>query len=133
MQMPFACPCGRLDIKKQALAYSACCGRYIERGLNAPDAESLMRSRYSAFVQKNADHLLKTWHLSQRPATLTFEPDVKWLGLQGKKHMVIDPHHAEVTFVARQKDRTGRAHRLRECSRFVCEDRCWYYVDGTSL
>jgi SEC-C motif domain protein len=127
------CPCGRLDAKKQPLAYLACCGQYIDSELTAPDAESLMRSRYCAFVLERADYLCSTWHASHRPANLEFEPGVKWLGLQVKNHTVIDAQHAEVTFVARQRDRTGRAIRLHERSRFVSEGGCWYYVDGDNL
>jgi SEC-C motif domain protein len=127
------CPCGRLDAKKQALAATACCLPYLQGKLTAPDAEALMRSRYSAFVMEKADYLLSSWHASHRPATLEFEPDVKWLGLQVQNHKVIDATHAEVTFVARQRDRTGRAIRLHERSRFVNENGCWYYVDGDSL
>jgi SEC-C motif-containing protein len=127
------CPCGRLDAKKQLLVYAACCGQYIDGELAAPDAQRLMRSRYSAFVMGKADYLLSSWHASHRPATLEFEPDVKWLGLQVQNHKVIDATHAEVTFVARQRDRTGRAIRLHERSRFVSENGCWYYVDGDSL
>ncbi|MEN9984475.1 MAG: hypothetical protein RI918_2444 [Pseudomonadota bacterium] len=127
------CPCGRLDAKKQALTYSACCGQYHEGVFDAPNAESLMRSRYSAFVLDNASYLLNTWHTSKRPATLDFEPNAKWLGLQVQSHMTIDDTRAEVTFVARQRDRTGRAIRLHERSRFVYENGCWYYVDGDSL
>ena len=124
------CPCGRPDAKKQPLAYAACCGQYLEGGLAAPDAETLMRSRYCAYVLENTDYLLSTWHSSQRPVTLDFEPSVKWLGLQVQNHTVIDALHAEVTFVARQRDQTGRAIRLHERSRFACENGCWYYVDG---
>lgn len=127
------CPCGRLDAKKQALAATACCIPYLQGELTAPDAEALMRSRYSAFVMGKADYLLSSWHASHRPATLEFEPDVKWLGLQVQNHKVIDATHAEVTFVARQRDRSGRAIRLHERSRFVRENGCWYYVDGDSL
>jgi SEC-C motif-containing protein len=127
------CPCGRLDAKKQPLAYTGCCGPYLDDGLNTPDAHTLMRSRYSAFVLENTDHLLNTWHSSQRPASLEFEPDVKWLGLRVQNYKLIDAQHAEVTFVARQRDRTGRAIRLHERSRFVCENGCWYYVDGDNL
>jgi SEC-C motif-containing protein len=127
------CPCGRLDAKKQPQVYMACCGQYHEGELSAPDAESLMRSRYSAFALEKTDYLLSTWHCSQRPASLEFEPGVKWLGLQVQNHQVIDATHAEVTFVARQRDRTGRAIRLHERSRFVRENGCWYYVDGDSL
>jgi SEC-C motif-containing protein len=92
-----------------------------------------MRSRYTAFVLEKADYLLNTWHVSHRPATLEFEPGVKWLGLQVQNHTMIEATHAEVTFVARQRDRTGRAIRLHERSRFVFENGCWYYVDGDSL
>jgi SEC-C motif-containing protein len=92
-----------------------------------------MRSRYCAFVLEKADYLLSTWHSSQRPASLEFESGVKWLGLQVQSHVVIDAASAEVTFVARQRDRTGRAVRLHERSRFVCENGSWYYVDGDSL
>ena len=127
------CPCGRLDARKQPFAYLACCGQYLDGGLKAPDAQSLMRSRYSAFVLEKADYLCSTWHASHRPATLEFDPGVKWLGLQVQNHTEIDAKHAEVTFVARQRDRTGRAIRLHERSRFVYERACWYYVDGDNL
>lgn len=127
------CPCGRLDAKKQARSYPACCGQYIDGALTALDAQTLMRSRYSAFVLEKADYLRSTWHASHRPASLAFEPGVKWLGLQVQNHTVIDALHAEVTFVARQRDRTGRAIRFHERSRFVCESACWYYVDGDNL
>jgi SEC-C motif domain protein len=127
------CPCGRLNAKKQPLAATVCCAPYMEGKLVAPDAEALMRSRYSAFALEKAGYLLSTWHVSQRPASLDFESGVKWLGLQVQNHTVIDAQHAEVTFVARQRDRTGRAIRLHERSRFVSENGCWYYVDGDSL
>ena len=127
------CHCGKLDAKNQPLAATACCAPYIEGKLAAPDAEVLMRSRYSAFALENADYLLSTWHESQRPASLNFEPDVKWLGLQVQNHTVKDATHAEVTFVARQRDRSGRAIRMHERSRFLFDNGCWYYVDGDSL
>lgn len=92
-----------------------------------------MRSRYSAFVLENADYLLKTWYTSHRPVSLPFEPNIKWLGLQVQKHTVNDAAHAEVTFLARQRDHTGRAVRLHERSRFVREHGVWYYVDGDAL
>jgi SEC-C motif-containing protein len=95
----------------------------------APDAESLMRSRYSAFVLEDAAYLLATWHPAHRPAGLAFEPGLKWLGLDVKEHRVVDPAHAEVEFVARSR-LAGRAHRLHERSRFVCEHGRWYYLEG---
>lgn len=134
--MTLACPCGRLDAKRRPLADADCCGRYLDSATPAPDAESLMRSRYSAFVRLRADYLLATWHPNQRPATLDFEPGAQWLGLEVRRHRVTGPDTAEVEFVARHRI-AGRAVRLHENSRFVRElvDGVlrWRYVDGDML
>ncbi|CDS51710.1 UPF0225 protein YchJ [Polaromonas sp. CG9_12] len=98
----------------------------------APDAESLMRSRYSAFVLGRRDYLLATWHASTRPTGLVLDPAAKWLGLDVRSHTVQDADHAEVEFVARYRE-GGRAVRLRERSRFVRESGRWFYVDGDQL
>ena len=125
------CPCGRVDAKGRPLAFARCCGPCLAdfAGTPAPDAERLMRSRYAAFVLEDAPYLLATWHASRRPPEISFEPGVKWLGLDVKEHRVVDASHAEVEFVARSRV-AGRAHRLHERSRFVCEDGRWYYLDG---
>ncbi|TMH06882.1 MAG: hypothetical protein E6H58_18525 [Betaproteobacteria bacterium] len=125
--MDTTCPCG------SGRAYAACCGRYHAGPLQrqAPSAEALMRSRYSAFVLGLHDYLLATWHSSTRPAALDADPPgLKWLGLEVRRHVQQDADHASVEFVARSKV-GGRAHRLHETSRFVREDGHWYYVDGT--
>lgn len=127
-----ACPCGRLSHKKP-MAYGACCGRWLEGDALAPDAEHLMRSRYSAFVLEREAYLLKTWHASHRPAAVEFEPGVKWLGLEVRSHTVQDATHAHVEFVARQKPASGAAVRLHERSRFVLDNGAWLYVDGDAL
>ncbi len=127
-----ACPCGRLHQKKP-LAYGTCCGRWLDTDTPAPDAESLMRSRYSAFCLERAPYLLRTWHASHRPPNMEFDPGVKWLGLEVRSHTVQDATHAEVEFVARQKPLAGPAVRLHERSRFVLENGHWLYVDGDAL
>ena len=119
------CPCG------SGAPLVACCGRFLEGKADAPDAERLMRSRYSAFVLQRRDYLLATWHASQRPSALDFEPGAQWLGLEVRRHRTLDAAHAEVEFVARYRV-AGRAVRLHENSRFVREDSRWYYVDGDS-
>ncbi len=126
------CPCGRRDAAGHALPYAQCCGRYVDDfdGTPAPDAEALMRSRYTAFVRERADYLLATWLPSKRPSRVSFDAGAKWLGLEVRKHRVIDDGHAEVEFVARLREPSGRAVRLHERSRFVREDGRWYYVDG---
>lgn len=117
-----ACPCGGKD-------YASCCAPY-HQGLPAPDAQALMRSRYSAYVLKLEDYLLATWHASTRPETLELWADSsRWLGLEIKRHEVQEPDQATVEFVARYKI-AGRAYRLHELSRFVREDGRWYYLDG---
>ena len=124
------CPCGRVDARRQPLAFARCCGRYLAfESTPAPDAEALMRSRYSAFVLHDADYLLATWHASTRPPELTFEPGLRWLGLEVREHRALDADHAEVEFVARSR-LAGRGQRLHERSRFVREGGRWYYVDG---
>ncbi len=111
------------------LAYVDCCGRW--RHAPAPDAECLLRSRYTAFVRGDRDHLLATWHPSTRPASLALEPGMRWLGLEVRGHRVTGPDRAEVEFVARSRPPgSGPAQRLHECSRFVREEGYWYYVDG---
>ena len=134
------CPCGRADAKGRPLAYAQCCGRYLDHfeSTPAPDAQSLMRSRYSAFVRENGPYLLATWHASQRPPQLDFEPGVRWLGLEVRSHTLQDDTHAQVEFVARLRDAGGRASRLHEKSRFVREPDAsgesgvwrWYYLDA---
>jgi SEC-C motif-containing protein len=120
------CPCGR------KLAYDHCCGRWHAgpQALQAPTAEDLMRSRYSAFALGLPAYLRDTWHPSTRPAAL--EPPaagLRWLGLEVRRHVPRDADHALVEFVARSK-LGGRAERLHETSRFVREHGRWFYVDG---
>lgn len=118
-----ACPCG------SGAPLVACCGRFLEGKADAPDAERLMRSRYSAFVGERGDYLLATWHASRRPPAIDFDTGAKWLGLEVRRHQSTGPDSAEVEFVARWRV-GGRAVRLHECSRFVREGGRWYYVDG---
>ena len=123
-----ACPCCRTGAKAQPLAHAACCGPY-HAGQSVPDAESLMRSRYSAFVLGNVPYLLATWHPSTRPAELALSPQVRWLGLTVRSARQPDATHGEVHFVARSR-MAGRGQRQEERSRFVHEDGRWWYVDG---
>lgn len=120
-KVPATCPCGSL------LSYEDCCGRF-HAGSPAPDAVSLMKSRYSAFVKGLPDYLLKTWHATTRPAELDLSDPVKWLGLEIKES-VESGDTATVTFVARGKIE-GRAFRQVEKSHFVRENGLWFYVDG---
>jgi SEC-C motif-containing protein len=131
------CPCGKSDKARRPLAYADCCGRYGDHFFDtpAPDAESLMRSRYSAFVLGLTDYLAATWHATTRPHDLAADPGTRWLGLELRRHAVVDASHAEVEFVARYRPSggSGPAVRIHERSRFVREDNRWYYLDGDLL
>lgn len=54
--IPDRCPCdaGR--------SYDQCCGPFHRGEREAPDAPSLMRSRYSAFARGDEDYVLRTLH-----------------------------------------------------------------------
>ena len=128
------CPCGRIGKGGKSTAYANCCGPYLDDFENtpAPDAESLMRSRYSAFVLGRIDYLHRTWHASRRPSDVAPDEGTKWLGLEVRGHKCAGADHAEVEFVARYRPVTGfgQAVRIHERSRFVREAGRWYYVDG---
>ena len=96
--------------------------------MQAPDPESLMRSRYSAFVKDVRAYLLDTWHPSRRPASIDApEPGLNWLGLDVKRAVTSSDDCGIVEFVARSK-LGGRAHRLHEVSEFVREGGRWFYL-----
>ena len=117
------CPCG------STRSYPECCGLY-HGGVPAPDAQSLMRSRYTAFVVGQEQYLLATWHPSTRPGSVPFNNDQKWLGLTVVDASTTGECSAEVEFIARSRVSNAAAVRQHERSRFVREDGKWFYVDG---
>ena len=128
-QPAIPCPCGL------PAAYADCCGRWHHgpQFLQAPDAQTLMRSRYSAYVLRREDYLLATWHPDTRPASLRLtaqQPVPTWLGLEIRRAQAADDDHATVEFVARYRLGGGRAQRQHETSRFVRENGRWHYLDG---
>ena len=130
--VPVECPCGQRDERGRAQVFAACCGRYLGGQAPAPDAEQLMRSRYSAYSLGRVPYLLSSWHPSTRPAELSLDASVKWLGLEVRDHRALAADRAEVEFVARSRI-DGRGQRLHERSRFVREAGQWLYVDGDLL
>ena len=133
--LPKLCPCGgaptAMKRKGAEAAFADCCGRYIVQEQLPPDALHLMRSRYTAFVLENEAYLLRTWQAAFRPSSLAFEAGAKWLGLEikdfGQTGMKDGHETAEVEFVARVRV-AGKANRLHERSRFVCEEGQWQYA-----
>jgi SEC-C motif domain protein len=117
-----ACPCGLGD------DYESCCGR-LHAGAPTPTAESLMRSRYSAFAVGDAGYLLRTWHPSVRPRTLSLEPALRWTRLAVLETR--DGGLFDVTGTVQFRAmyfQQGQRGVLAETSRFVRHDRNWTYL-----
>lgn len=121
------CPCG------SAKPFDDCCGPYIG-GAKAPTAEATMRSRYSAHVLGNADHLFATLSKEQRDdyskeeAEQSFA-DTKWLGLEIRKTEQggEGDKTGSVEFVARYRtSQQQTAH--HELSYFTREDDAWVFT-----
>jgi len=121
------CPCGL------PLAYAQCCGA-LHAGAAAPDAERLMRSRYSAYVRGLATYLEATWHPDTRPAALSLEEApgqrTQWLGLTVHEHVRDAEDSAQVRFTARYRIGGGSAVKMTEHSRFRRIEGRWFYLDA---
>ncbi len=90
-----------------------------------------MRSRYTAYVVRDVDYLIKTWHPSTRPISINPDTIPEWYGLQimRTENGTASDDQGIVEFKA-----TSLSHkkiwRLHEISRFQKEDGQWLYVDG---
>lgn len=62
-------------------SFGGCCAPILA-GEAAPSALALMRSRYSAYVLGDEDHLLRSWHPKTRPTPPFCDPKIEWLGLE---------------------------------------------------
>ncbi|GAA2437692.1 YchJ family protein [Streptomyces glaucus] len=119
-----SCPCGLSG------PYETCCGRFHSASAAAPTAEALMRSRYSAFVKRDAGYLLRTWHPRTRPERLGLDPGTRWTGLEILGTSGGSAFHSTGTVTFRASYRGGSLH---ERSRFERLDGAWVYVDGEFL
>ncbi|MDO9618916.1 MAG: YchJ family protein [Pseudomonas sp.] len=124
------CPCGSGQL------LTLCCGRY-HAGTPAPSAESLMRSRYSAYALGLIDYLVHSTLPAQQAglaqeAIQTWSLGSTWLGLEVEQAQLIEgePQHAYVTFTAHWRDEGG-THSHRERSAFVRNNDSWYFIDPT--
>lgn len=116
------CPCGG------DRTLEVCCGPLVLDGAPAETAEQLMRSRYTAFVLGDADHLWRTWHPRTRPAAVE-TGDVQWTGLSVLDVVDggMDDRTGVVEFEARSTGPDGPAV-MRERSTFERRGGRWVYV-----
>lgn len=117
------CPCG-------GGTYAECCEPFHAGRTEAPTAEALMRSRYSAFALGFSDYLWRTWHPRTRPDEVALG-DTAWTRLE-----ILDvvegterDQAGTVEFLAHYTHGRGGGT-MRERSRFERRARRWMYVDG---
>jgi SEC-C motif-containing protein len=120
------CPCG------SGSDYEDCCDPLHRGATRALTAEQLMRSRFSAYAQKNASYLLQTWDKSTRPTDIDFSATVKWIRLEivSRKKSEASDRKGIVEFKAHYRS-DGQEQVMHEISRFHKVDDRWVYLDGS--
>lgn len=119
------CPCG--DNK----AFESCCSLIFQDHKQARTPEQLMRSRYTAYVLQNKNHLFRTWDYVFRPDSLSLNTDIIWIGLEIIKSWLhpLDSETGYVHFIAQciEKDTLNT---MEETSVFTKKEDLWLYQQG---
>lgn len=112
--------------------YLLCCGLFHSTEQIPLTAESLMRSRFTAYAMQNEAYLLATWDSDKRPEQIDFsKEEAEWIRLEIIK-----------TKKGREKDSKGivefkayyiqdnEEYVMNEISRFKKQAGRWLYLDG---
>lgn len=110
--------------------FSDCCEPFLIEKDKPQTAETLMRSRYSAYCTHNADYLVATTHISTRKYhnkkdILNWATQNNWLKLE-----ILNASENTVEFKAYFIDNSLQSHCHHEKSTFKKQGNQWYYVDG---
>ena len=131
--LPALCPCGT------GLKYSECCQPFHQQKSNAPTAEKLMRSRYSAYAVGDMDHIERTNSSAgresfDREASARWANSSKWMGLEivSTKEGQSTDQTGEVEFNARYESE-GKEHVHYEIGLFERIDSAWFYKEARNL
>ena len=120
------CPCGT------GCNFNDCCNLYISGKRKPETAEKLMRSRYTGYVLKDSEYILKTWHPSSRPKNFDLSREkIYWEKLEiisCEKGRAFDIE-GDVFFKASYKH-DGTKYCIQELARFVKEKGVWLYLVG---
>ncbi|KAL3680344.1 hypothetical protein R1sor_023300 [Riccia sorocarpa] len=135
------CPCGGGEEKK---LYTECCGRY-HGGVIEPDAQTLMKARFSAYALGVVPYVVRTTHPKNPDfeGVEDFAADVKatcerlrFLKLETLEFQEESETEASVSFIVTYSIlKGGRGERkfLKEKSLFVKENERWFYRDRETL
>ena len=124
------CPCN------SGLDFSACCEPYISGLKNAPTAEALMRSRYSAYTEKAIDYIIETCTKDEKDRidvqqTRNWSERSNWLGLKilaTEKGSFGDTEGIVEFEASYEMDGLKEVHHER--ARFKKQDGLWRYEEG---
>lgn len=128
------CPCGSKN------EYGVCCAPYIQGETQAPTAEALMRSRYTAYTQANIGYIKSTTAPEKRKdfdeaGAREWATKSKWVKLEimNTKQGGAGDAKGVVEFTAtyRLNGKGVEHHEVAEFRRDDKENR-WYFVDADS-
>lgn len=124
------CHCG------SGRTFGECCEPFIRGTKLPPTPEALMRSRYSAYVERAIDYLGDTLHPGHRTdwdrdASRRWAETAEWQGLEivSTDGGAAGDEEGFVEFIALFSE-DGKPRRHHERSRFQNKGGRWYYVDG---
>ena len=127
------CPCG------SKVPYEECCRPVIKGKRAAKTAEQLMRSRYSAYVEKEIPYLRTSLHPDHRndydeKSSREWAESAEWHSLE-----ILDTvgggagdSEGEVEFIV-DFTQQGVRQRHHERSKFAREGTKWYFVSGKEV
>lgn len=122
------CPC---NSKKP---YTICCGKYHKGKISAPTTETLMRSRYSAYVLNLTQYIYRTWDENTRPTLKELREDNSQLFVQleiiNTTKGQLEDETGTVEFIASFKlDDGDEILQHHENSFFIKRKGRWVYVN----
>ena len=120
--------------------FEQCCKPIIDGVQPAPTAQSLMRSRYSAYVIVASQYLIDSTHISQRANYSKTDIEAWAKESHWQKLEIVDCKKGlsgdsvgEVEFKAYYQDSKNILHIHHEKSIFKQENGDWFYVNGTII
>jgi SEC-C motif-containing protein len=128
--MEALCPCGT------GKDFKDCCEPLLNGSKKAPTAESLMRSRYTAFVVGNIQYIQDTQHPSTREevdvaSIEAWSSQSQWMGLRMvRTEKGLDKDEAGIVEFVASYVALGKEYHHHEEAEFKKDKGVWYFVDG---
>jgi SEC-C motif domain protein len=115
--------------------YQDCCQPFIDSKTLPKTPEQLMRSRYSAFAQKNIDYIFSTMtslalDSADKQSTVKWLENCTWQKLEVLSATEPKNNKGEVQFIAHFEE-NGEAKTIHEHSFFEYINDKWLYVGAT--